>query len=294
MSWCCCWIMTIVFNFSPSSPLLPLFHSRHRVILLRHNQMWAVLAWKPMMAPLSQSESQYPSSGLTSFCTPWLKLFCLPPCSSPCSPHSIQLLSQPYCFSGIAASSDFKAPCWLSALPHVPYPRYLFGCLPHVLEGFPQIAPSWNKFSGPRWGCSRLGATSANQNLDYCVFVNALLDQKHSPAGQPTPKCQANSGLLYLFLCSLSCKSFCLLSHFVFLWAPGNRLPTSWSVKVCLYHLNYLFFSKFFFFLIWIIFKVFTEFATTVLLFYVLVFFWLQGMWDISSLTRDWTHTPLH
>ena len=26
-------------------------------------------------------------------------------------------------------------------------------------------------------------------------------------------------------------------------------------------------------------------------LFYFLVF-WLQGMWDLSSLTRDWTHTP--
>ena len=34
------------------------------------------------------------------------------------------------------------------------------------------------------------------------------------------------------------------------------------------------------------IFKVFTEFVTILLLFYVLVF-WPQGMWDLSSPTRD-------
>ena len=32
--------------------------------------------------------------------------------------------------------------------------------------------------------------------------------------------------------------------------------------------------------------KVFIEFVTTLLLFYVLVF-WLGGMWDLSSQTRD-------
>ena len=46
-----------------------------------------------------------------------------------------------------------------------------------------------------------------------------------------------------------------------------------------------------FFFLMWIIFKVFVEFVTTLLLFYVL-FFCPQGMWDLSSPTRDQTHTP--
>jgi len=35
-------------------------------------------------------------------------------------------------------------------------------------------------------------------------------------------------------------------------------------------------------FLIWTIFKVLIEFATILLLFYVLVF-WTQGMWDLSS-----------
>ena len=41
----------------------------------------------------------------------------------------------------------------------------------------------------------------------------------------------------------------------------------------------------------WTIFKVFIKFAAILLLFYV-VAFWLQGMWDLSFLTRCWTHTP--
>ena len=40
----------------------------------------------------------------------------------------------------------------------------------------------------------------------------------------------------------------------------------------------------------WTIFKVFIEFVTILLLFYVL-FFWLQGMWDLSCPTRDRTCT---
>ena len=41
----------------------------------------------------------------------------------------------------------------------------------------------------------------------------------------------------------------------------------------------------------WTILKVVIEFVTTLLLFYVLDF-WPQGVWDLGSLTRDWTHTP--
>ena len=41
----------------------------------------------------------------------------------------------------------------------------------------------------------------------------------------------------------------------------------------------------------WTIFKVFIEFVTILLLFYVL-FFWPQGVWDLSPPTRDRTHTP--
>ena len=39
------------------------------------------------------------------------------------------------------------------------------------------------------------------------------------------------------------------------------------------------------------LFKVFIEFVTILLLFYVWVF-WLRGMWDPSSPTRDQTRTP--
>lgn len=39
-----------------------------------------------------------------------------------------------------------------------------------------------------------------------------------------------------------------------------------------------------------IIFKVFIEFVTILLQFYVLDF-WLQGMWDLSSPAKDQTHT---
>ena len=46
-----------------------------------------------------------------------------------------------------------------------------------------------------------------------------------------------------------------------------------------------------FFFLMWTNFKVFIEFVTILLLFYVLVF-WPRGMWDLSSQTRDQTCTP--
>ena len=41
----------------------------------------------------------------------------------------------------------------------------------------------------------------------------------------------------------------------------------------------------------WTIFKVFIEFDTILLLFYILVF-WPRVMWDLSSLTRDRTCTP--
>ena len=41
----------------------------------------------------------------------------------------------------------------------------------------------------------------------------------------------------------------------------------------------------------WTILKVFIEFVTILLLFYVL-YFWLRGVWDLSSLTRDPTCTP--
>ena len=51
------------------------------------------------------------------------------------------------------------------------------------------------------------------------------------------------------------------------------------------------FFFFFKIFLTYIIFKVFTDFITTLFLFCVLIF-WPRGMWDPSSLTGAWTHTP--
>ena len=47
----------------------------------------------------------------------------------------------------------------------------------------------------------------------------------------------------------------------------------------------------FFFFLIWTTFKVFIDFVTILFLFYDFSIF-ATGMWDLSSLTRDQTHTP--
>ena len=44
-------------------------------------------------------------------------------------------------------------------------------------------------------------------------------------------------------------------------------------------------------FLMWTIFKVFIEFTTIFFLFYVLVS-WLQGMWELRSLTKDQACTP--
>ena len=45
-------------------------------------------------------------------------------------------------------------------------------------------------------------------------------------------------------------------------------------------------------FLMWTTFlKVSIEFVTVLFLLYSLVF-WPRGMWDLSYLTRDWTHTP--
>ena len=39
--------------------------------------------------------------------------------------------------------------------------------------------------------------------------------------------------------------------------------------------------------------KTFIEFVTILLLFYILfLFVWLWDMWDLSFLTRDWTHNP--
>lgn len=50
--------------------------------------------------------------------------------------------------------------------------------------------------------------------------------------------------------------------------------------------------NLFFFFWMWVIFKVFMESVTTLLLFYVL-FFWPWSMWHLSRLTRESNPQPL-
>ena len=52
------------------------------------------------------------------------------------------------------------------------------------------------------------------------------------------------------------------------------------------------FFLRFFFFDVDHFFKVFIEFVTILLLYFMFWFFWPQGMWDLSSLTRDRTCIP--
>ena len=70
-------------------------------------------------------------------------------------------------------------------------------------------------------------------------------------------------------------------------WTPyyvaSMLLNGSFFTPWCLLYFIYLFKD---FFGQWTIFKVFIEFATILLLFYILVF-WPWGMWDLGSLTRD-------
>ena len=60
--------------------------------------------------------------------------------------------------------------------------------------------------------------------------------------------------------------------------------PSSQRQQVAMLQFKYISFNSFFF-------KVFIEFVIILLLFYVLVF-WPQGMWDLSSPTRDPTRSP--
>ena len=60
---------------------------------------------------------------------------------------------------------------------------------------------------------------------------------------------------------------------------------------ILLFYGGILNFFKVLFFLIWTILKIFFEFVTVFLLFYVLVF-WLGGTWGLSSPARDRTCTP--
>ena len=71
-------------------------------------------------------------------------------------------------------------------------------------------------------------------------------------------------------------------------WLECGELELSYTVGGNIKCYNCFLFKIF---LMWTIFKVFIEFVTILLLFYVLVF-WPRGMWGLTSLTRDQTHTP--
>ena len=72
-------------------------------------------------------------------------------------------------------------------------------------------------------------------------------------------------------------------------WSHYRRFLTD---VLYLYYCNLLsFFFKIFFFDVDHFLKIFIKFVTILLLLYVLLF-WLQGMWALGSLTRDWACTP--
>ena len=73
-----------------------------------------------------------------------------------------------------------------------------------------------------------------------------------------------------------------------------NVLSLLWEIFKLFYFCAWIFhflIRILFLFLMWIILKVYIELVTILPLFYVLVL-GPAGMWDLDSLTRDWTHTP--
>ena len=77
-------------------------------------------------------------------------------------------------------------------------------------------------------------------------------------------------------------NSFLHLFHFI-----PSGIGMSITIICLSHHCIYIYI----YILMWTIFKVFINSVTVLFLFYVLGF-WLWGMWDLSSLARDRTHTP--
>ena len=86
------------------------------------------------------------------------------------------------------------------------------------------------------------------------------------------------------------CRNFILESYYAFLFGKKwcVTLNLKFTVKSMTFMRTLLALAGFFRFLLkmWTILKVFIEFVTIFLLFYVLVL-WPQGMWDLSSPTRN-------
>ena len=85
-----------------------------------------------------------------------------------------------------------------------------------------------------------------------------------------------------------NCVRLCL--DFISLYLDVQLFQNHVLNKLSLLHCIAFIYSPTFF-CMRIIFKVFIEFVTVLLLFYILVF-WLWEMWDLSSQTRDQTHIP--
>ena len=88
--------------------------------------------------------------------------------------------------------------------------------------------------------------------------------------------------------------TLCLPQLFNFLFSFQTQQKAhlhceTWSTAGIVHFSPYVLFV--FFLLIWTIFKAFIECVKILFLFYVLVF-WPGDMECLSSLTRDWTHTP--
>ena len=84
---------------------------------------------------------------------------------------------------------------------------------------------------------------------------------------------------------SLPTLASCVLWDFR-AWGEKMRVPGSLHTQT-----YKRIFALFIYFLMWTIFKVLIGFVTILLLFHILVF-WPQGMWNLSSPTRDRTQTP--
>ena len=88
----------------------------------------------------------------------------------------------------------------------------------------------------------------------------------------------------------LICFSFALITILTYCGYLNMGFPPSYPLENCRY-LDCKHCILKIFLLIWTIFKVFIEFVTILLLFYVL-FFWPRSTWDLSSPTRDRTSNP--
>ena len=249
---------------------------------------------------------------------PWGFPFQAPFCNIPCG-NLHPLTEQAPTFipsaSHVSGSHVAQRHCWASPLlPHLrlfarglsqvggpPLPTQQHGaerqhlCQPLQQLLQPLTACSWYKHppsSSPGRDNLRLDALHWTQSsLGTQALVIHSGDSAHLPLILSLP-CPASLCLHWNFLrfppqeCINSAH---LMFDAVFLGEPDLRHLTA-NLPVLL--LLALFLKDFLrFFLRWTILKIIIEFVTILFLFYVLVC-WPQVMWELSTLTRDWTCTP--